>query len=280
MRFSIIVVCLNAGEKLKNTVDSILAQTCGDYEIIVEDGGSLDGSIEKLPVDARIKVFTERDKGIYDAMNKAVGHAQGDYVHFLNCGDYFHDETVLEKISRFIDEKERECVAKSDKSGRTVASRLRPLVVYGDIYNRLQDTFIASNPKIDGFACYRNVPCHQACIYERSLFSERGYDLRYKIRADYEHFLYCFYGAKANMYYAGIVVADYEGGGFSEIKENVEKSALEHKEITGKYMSRMELFRYKFILAVTLVGLRRKIANSKWGASVYNALKSKLYKNR
>ena len=57
VKFSILVVCLNPGEKLLKTVESILGQTCGDYEIIVKDGGSADGSIEKLPEDARIRVF-------------------------------------------------------------------------------------------------------------------------------------------------------------------------------------------------------------------------------
>ena len=99
MLFSIITVCFNAGEKLKNTLENILAQTYGDFEIIVKDGGSTDKSLESIPEDSRIKVFSEKDKGIYDAMNIAVSQASGDYVIFMNCGDSFYDENVLKNAA-------------------------------------------------------------------------------------------------------------------------------------------------------------------------------------
>ena len=85
MKFSIIVVCLNPGEKLNKTLDSILQQTCQDYEIVVKDGGSRDGSIEGMRKEARICLYVEKDKGIYDAMNQAVAAAKGDFILFLNC---------------------------------------------------------------------------------------------------------------------------------------------------------------------------------------------------
>ena len=90
--FSIVVVCLNPGEKLAATINSILAQQYGNYEIIIKDGGSKDGSIEKLPADSRIRLFSEKDSGIYDAMNQALSRINGQYVLFLNCGDLFYDE--------------------------------------------------------------------------------------------------------------------------------------------------------------------------------------------
>ena len=107
MTFSIIVVCLNEGEKLHKTVQSILDQTEEDYEIIIKDGGSADGSVEKLLTAAsngRIKIYREKDSGIYDAMNQAVKHASGEYIFFLNCGDYFYQEDVLFRIKQFIEE--------------------------------------------------------------------------------------------------------------------------------------------------------------------------------
>ena len=85
MTFSIIVVCRNAGEKLQKTIASIREQTETDYEIIVQDGLSTDGSVEKLRTGADLKLFRERDEGIYDAMNRAVSHAAGQYLFFLNC---------------------------------------------------------------------------------------------------------------------------------------------------------------------------------------------------
>ena len=100
--FSIIVVCLNAGQELLRTVDSILGQTYPHFEIIVKDGMSSDGFVEKLPGDERIRVVRQKDKGIYDAMNQAIPLVSGDYVLFLNCGDYFYNEKVLEKTGAWI----------------------------------------------------------------------------------------------------------------------------------------------------------------------------------
>ena len=65
MRFSIIVVCLNPGDKLNQTLDSILSQTCRDYEIVVKDGGSRDGSVETMRTDSRIRLYREKDGSIY-----------------------------------------------------------------------------------------------------------------------------------------------------------------------------------------------------------------------
>ena len=70
MKFSIIVVCLNPGTKLNQTLDSILAQTCPDFEVIVKDGGSRDGSIESMRTDGRIHLYQEPDHSIYEAMNQ------------------------------------------------------------------------------------------------------------------------------------------------------------------------------------------------------------------
>ena len=119
MRFSIIVVCLNPGDKLNRTLDSVLSQTFSDYEIVVKDGGSKDGSVESMRLDARIRFYKEQDGGIYEAMNQAVSHAKGDFVLFLNCGDLFPDDRVLERTSSHI---ERESENGTD---------LSKLVLYG-----------------------------------------------------------------------------------------------------------------------------------------------------
>ncbi len=267
--FSIIVVSLNAGEKLVATIESIRQQTFTDYEVVVKDGGSTDGSIEglkkrmlafKTDMKNRIRLVEEKDSSIYDGMNQAVKNAQGQYLYFLNCGDYFYDERVLENIAEEI---------KADKKGS--------LIFYGDIFDALRGNVVASNPKINGFACYRNVPCHQACIYDRRLFEKRGYEPKYRVRADYEHFLYSFYAEKAKPAYIPVVLASYEGGGFSETKENRKKSALEHKEITSRYMSVTARLSYRTALLLTLAPLRTKMAESPKLAGVYNKLKDMIY---
>lgn len=98
--FSIVVVSLNPGEKLVPTLKSVLDQDYGNFEIIIKDGGSTDGSVEKLeelPADSRIRFFREPDKGIYDGMNQALAHARGRFLLFLNCGDGFTAEACCRK---------------------------------------------------------------------------------------------------------------------------------------------------------------------------------------
>lgn len=273
--FSILVVSLNAGEKLEETIRSIFEQEYTDYEVVVKDGGSKDDSLECLEAyleqceetqRARIRIIREPDKSIYEGMNQATGYANGRYYYFLNCGDVFANTTALRKVA--------ESIEKDEAEGR------KHLIYYGNIFDALRQQVVSSNPKIDDFACYRNVPCHQACIYHYSLFEERGYEPKYKVRGDYEHFLWSYFVKKANPQYVDVVMASYEGGGFSETKENRERSAREHKEITGKYMSKGQLFKYRVILLLTLAPLRTKMAESKRFAGFYQKLKKTLYRGR
>lgn len=99
MKLSIITICLNNREELQRTLSSVTGQTCNDYEYIVVDGGSTDGCRELIASTPRIdRWVSEPDTGIYNAMNKGVRMAGGDYVLFLNSGDTLHDKEVLEKI--------------------------------------------------------------------------------------------------------------------------------------------------------------------------------------
>ncbi len=264
MKFSVIVVCLNSGEKLKATLESILGQDYSDFEVVIKDGGSTDGSLNELPKDNRIRLYTTQDTGIYDAMNQGVSYATGEYLIFMNCGDSFYDSDVLTRIA--------EVIAVYKPGDR--------LLLYGDIFNDKTQSMIVPSPKIDGFTCYRNVPCHQSCIYAASLCKEKPYEPKYRIRADYEHFLWCFYRGHAKTVYLGTVVAHYEGGGFSETRENLKLSRKEHKEITAKYMSKRELFCYRMILLLTLQPIRTKMAESKSFSNFYHKVTGAIYGKR
>lgn len=274
MRFSVITVCLNAGNKLKTTLDSVLGQSCRDFEVIIKDGGSSDGSVEAWREEhtfaepGQVKVFAEKDKGIYDAMNQAAAHAAGDFLVFMNCGDRFADEKVLERVEKEIREQEKQ------------GADLKKLVLYGDTISGKNAVTIASAPKISGFTCYRNIPCHQACFYSRQLCQEKPYDLQYKIRADYDHFLWCFYRAGAGFVHLEFPTASYEGGGYSESRENRKRDAAEHRQITAAYMGRGELLKYRAVMALSLAPLRRAMAGSKVFSGVYHRIKERLYRGR
>lgn len=265
MTFSIIVVCRNAGEKLHKTIESIRRQTENDYEIIVQDGFSTDGSVERLAMEyagGNLSIFREKDTGIYDGMNRAVKHASGRYFFFLNCGDYLEDKTVLARVKKEIARTEK------DRDVR---------IFYGNIRERATGAFVMSNPKIDDFACYRNVPCHQACFYDRRLLKKRGFRICYRVRADYEHFLWCYYRAHASMHYMPVTVVSYEGGGFSETRESRRRSAIEHAHIVRKYMSRKQILKYRLIMLVTLAPLRTYLSENETTAEIYQKIKRRIY---
>ncbi len=261
MKFSIIVVCLNPGEKLNQTLDSILNQTYDDYEIVVKDGGSRDSSIEQMRKSEHIFLYQEKDNSIYNAMNQAVSHAKGEFILFMNCGDMFYENTVLEETAKQIKEH----------------SHLEKLLLYGDTYSEKNDVMISAAPKITGFTCYRNIPCHQSCIYAARLCKDKPYDLQYKIRADYDHFLWCYFEAKADMVYLNRAVASYEGGGFSESKENRKRDAEEHRKITAAYMSKMQLFAYRFVMLCSLAPIRKWMAESDAFSGIYHKMKQLVY---
>lgn len=276
--FSIVVVSLNPGDKLFSTLQSILDQDYGNFEIIIKDGGSTDGSVQrlfgegterKIPADSRIRFFQEPDSGIYDGMNQAVQKIQGQYVLFLNCGDRFFNRSVLSDAASFIEKQES-----------TEVGRGRSYIFYGDQFNQQQNSPVHSAPVMNDFTCYRNVPCHQVCFYDAQLFAQRGYDTDYRVRADYEHFLYCIYDKNARAVYMPVTVAFYEGGGFSETKENRKRSALEHKVITRYYQGWGKSTWYAFLMLVSLAPLRTWIAENPALAGVYNKVKSAVYGRR
>ena len=283
--FSIVVVSLNPGERLKNTLDSIIKQTYTNYEVILKDGGSSDGSLQELMEDGyfkdknQIKIIQKKDKSIYDGMNQAVQEVSGRYVQFLNCGDYFYSDTVLEEVASYVDKERKESIEITSEDEFAIDVLQNPIkIYYGNQYNQVQDTIIYSAPKINDFTCYRNVPCHQVCFYDYRLFENRAFDLQYKVRADYEHFLYSIYEEKAEGISMPIIIASYEGGGFSETKENRKKSAMEHAEITKKYLGATKSLQYRLIMWLTLAPLRTWIAENPALSGAYNGVKTGIYK--
>ena len=150
-------------------------------------------------------------------------------------------------------------------------------IFYGNIHERRTDTFVQSNPEIDDFACYRNVPCHQACFYAAELLREKPFDTAYAVRADYEQFLWCYYKGRAKTVYMPITVALYEGGGFSETRDNEKKSRQEHRKITSIYMPAAKMLKYRLVMLITLAPLRTWIARNPVTARTYQAIKRKLY---
>lgn len=281
--FTIIVVSYNAGDRLIKTVESIVSQSFSDYRVLIKDGMSTDGSIKKLKEtfdvgvakespEKKIMLYESCDNGIYHAMNIATSLLEvqplkageiPSYVFFLNCGDYFRDKNVLKRVNRYI-------VDRTEREGTTL-----PAIYYGDTFDCSTNTRVSSNPKLDDYACYRNVPSHQACFYDERLIVRNPFNLQYKVRADYEQFLRCFYKEKADTVYMPLVIADYEGGGFSD--KNKKISEEERRQIIKMYLPASKVRKYDFLRIITFSWLRTALASNRFTAGAYNWVKNTIY---
>ena len=150
--FSIITVCYNEISYIKKTLDSIIRQTSNNYELIVVDGGSTDGTKEVIQQYEKHIAWwcSEPDKGIYNAMNKGVSHATGEYVIFMNAGDWFYDDRVLEHVykSGMSTDVIEGYVANTD-NGKKVKER------YDDIYVHLFADTLSHRNSLDVPGSYR-----------------------------------------------------------------------------------------------------------------------------
>lgn len=201
--FSIITVCFNASDLIVDTMKSVYSQAYDNYEYLIIDGLSKDNTLQvidetKDAFDSRgiTKVLSEKDQGIYDAMNKGARIATGKYCCFLNAGDTFASADVLEKLAtQMADNK----------------------FVYGDIYS-VSTTFkkFVQAKSMDVVEDTLNMPyCHQALFVEREILLAQPLDLKYKNAADYNQ---CVQLYKSNLPYlhADVIVANYQIGGKSE----------------------------------------------------------------
>ena len=171
-RITIITVCYNAEKTIPRTLRSIQAQTYSNIEYLIIDGASKDGTLELVQKLApRAKVFSEPDKGIYDAMNKGLKHATGEYIWYVNAGDALPAPSTVEELVK---------LACSDHL---------PDVIYGDtrlIDDKEQDLGLRRlrPPRELTWQSFRSgmLVCHQAFIAKRHLAPT--FDLRYRFSAD------------------------------------------------------------------------------------------------
>lgn len=114
MKISIITATYNSAKTLSDTLDSILRQTHQDYEVIIQDGLSTDSTLDiahnyEQRFGGKLRIFSEKDNGLYDAMNRGISHATGDVVGILNSDDFYNDERVLERINEAFIQNDIDC---------------------------------------------------------------------------------------------------------------------------------------------------------------------------
>lgn len=210
MKYSIITVNYNNRDGLRKTIESVIHQTYRDFEYIVIDGGSTDGSIEVLKdYDEHITYWiSEPDKGIYNAMNKGIAIATGEYLNFMNSGDCFYASNVLENVSKynydtdFIVGKDYHFNEKLQKGHASIQPPRTTMIHF----------FVAT---LD----------HQSSFIRRNLFIDSPYDEKYRLVSDWIFFTEKIVKEQKQVQFIPEIICRREEGGISEQQQ--EKNKIE-----------------------------------------------------
>ena len=236
MKFSIITVCKDSEKTLENAILSVINQTYNNFEYIIIDGLSTDNTlniIEKYR-DKISQVISESDDGLYDAMNKGIKLATGDYLFFLNSDDQFLHNDILELVAR----------------NYNIGS-CYPELLYGDIAVLNKQTgklSIQKHNKLNKIYLLKNTPCQPGTFYKKDTFDKYGYfDTNYKIVSDHEWFLRVFLKHNISAKYLGFPVNIFNIGGISTNKNREEKLIAERNNMLNKYFTKFERTSYEFI---------------------------------
>lgn len=196
---SVITINLNNLDGLQKTISSVLNQDYTNIEYLIIDGGSIDGSFEYIKSKENEFDYwiSEKDNGIYDAMNKGIVQSKGDYLMFLNSGDYFYDSKSLSNL---------------------VGSEITEDIIYGKMGMYVNDSLIAkeypSKLNLEYFQ-YDTIP-HQSTLIKRNLFNKFGYyNTRFKIVSDWAFFVDSIVKGKAKYRYVDELVSIFDLNGIS-----------------------------------------------------------------
>ena len=242
MKLSIITVNYNNIEGLKKTLESVSIQNRKDFEFILIDGGSTDGSKELIEANKQHFSYwvSESDKGIYHAMNKGVKVAKGDYLFFLNSGDDFIDMNSLEKISTHLTGED---------------------IVYFNINQIKRGVVkIKKTPAMLSFNyLHHDLPPHQSTFIKKQLFDNLGYyDEDLKIVSDWKFIIIALIKHNATYQYIDDVFTNFYHGGISTHENN--KALIERERasvLNTEFPILMNDLKYKFKLERILRGLRK-----------------------
>lgn len=216
-KFSIVTVCRNEVEKIRSTCESICAQTFTDFEWIIIDGASTDGTLDVLE-EYRMRttvLVSEPDNGIYHAMNKGISHAKGEYIIFMNGGDYFAETLALEKVTQ------------APQSS----------IIYGDLLFDGKETTVKKYPDvIPPRFLLKNMLPHQASFIRRTLFERfGGHDESFRIAGDYELFVRLLEVHKVSTHHVAKVLAVFSDDGISKDPKYRLIRKLENHRVRKKY---------------------------------------------
>lgn len=215
-KITVVTICYNAEKNIKETIQSVLEQSFTDFEYLIIDGKSNDNTIGIITEfdDERIVLVSEKDAGIYDAMNKGIRMSSGEYIIFMNSGDYFADSKVLEDIS----------------------TELNADVVFGNALIKKQAGTVRekySDKKIRIFIMFLSgyMINHQTIFTRTELIKKNMFDLSYKICSDRALYAKLFKD-KRTFKRIDRDIVKYDGiEGISSRRENLKKMILENDRV-------------------------------------------------
>lgn len=232
IRFSVITVMYNAGEYAEGTILSVIKQNYDNIQFVVVDGKSTDNTVNILnKYKERIDILvSEKDSGIYDAMNKGIHLADGDYLIFMNAGDRFASPYVLEEMSKHI----------------TVPSD----VYYGNSIQVFTDRKYRRKEKTNRFRITRFNICHQALFYPSGLIKSESYDLSYRILADWALNIKLI--GMSTFHYVKLDICEYDMAGVSST-DNRMKDPVFIRDLPMLIRNNLGVFPYLFYLTKEVI---------------------------
>ncbi|MDR1130057.1 MAG: glycosyltransferase [Prevotellaceae bacterium] len=236
---TVITVVFNGADTLGQTIHSIVYQSYRNIEYIIIDGGSLDGSLSIIKKYERDIAYwiSEPDKGIYDAMNKGIERAGGEWICFMNSGDWFYDENVLKNIFG--------------------NSEIDADIIYGNTpHNRYNEMTLYKALDLDKLRFYMPF-CHQSSFIRSDIMKKYRFDPQYEIAADYNLF-YHLYRAGAKFKYLDMNIAVYDIYGISE--KNSKSRENEYRRIQNNSVSRWR-FRYEVLKKRFYYDIKNRLRN-------------------
>jgi len=238
--FSIITICLNCKDKLIDTAASLSNQTFKDYEYIIKDGVSSDGTQDIINnVNADI-VVSAHDTGIFDAMNQALELSKGEYIHFLNAGDLLHDSKVLADIAKKIH-----------------LSTKKADLYYGDVVKPYARRKYLFHPeKISGYYLFSRGLCHQSWFLKREVYiTMNGFNIYYKeknieLAGDYLLLLQLFLVHNITSLHISRFAIIYEGGGVGSDLTTLKKRLQYERKVKKDLFGFIKFYLYQSIYLV------------------------------
>jgi glycosyltransferase involved in cell wall biosynthesis len=200
-KFSIITVCFNCVKTIKNTIESVLNQNYNDFEYIIIDGASTDGTVEILrqteelfkTKNLNFKWISEKDNGIYHAMNKGINLSSGNWLNFMNAGDVFKNTNVLKQVESQLNSEY--------------------VLVYG---SKIQENKIVKPHPLSTLKKGIIMACHQAMFFNKRLLkNDLKYNCAYKIYGDYDLVNRIYLKYPNQIRFINCLVVVYQGGGIS-----------------------------------------------------------------